>query len=45
MRNGQFDIEDTTDEDLQKKIDDYKTWYEKALDVEDAIIDLKQKEQ
>ena len=41
VRNGTIDIGDITDEDLKTKIDDYKTWYEKALACKETIEDLK----
>ena len=41
VRDGKIDIETITDEDLKQKIEDYKNWYEKALDCSDAILDLK----
>lgn len=44
VRNGTIDIETITDEDLKDKIDDYQTWYEKALDAKDAIEELKETE-
>lgn len=42
VRNGELSIEDITDENLSKQIQDYQEWYEKALDCEDAVIDLKE---
>ena len=44
VRDGTIDIETITDEDLKKKIDDYKQWYDKALDCEKAIENLKETE-
>ena len=44
VRNGKIDIETITDEDLNDKISEYQTWYEKALACEDAIEDLKETE-
>lgn len=41
VRDGKIDIETITDDDLKQKIEDYKNWYEKALDCSDAILDLK----
>lgn len=45
VRNGTLDIETITDEDLKKKIDDYKTYYkdyedslDKVRDLEDAVL-------
>ena len=45
VRNGKIDIEDITDEDLKQKISDYQNWYQKALDCQDAVYQLQQKEQ
>lgn len=39
VRNGTIDINEY-DEDTKKLIDDYKQWYEKALDCSDAIQEL-----
>ena len=44
VRDGTIDIEKITDEDLNNKIQDYRTWYEKALDCLDAIDDLRESE-
>jgi len=44
VQSGKFKIEDVTDDKLWQKIQDYKTYYEKALQSKDAIIDLKEKE-
>ena len=44
VRNGTIDIETITDEVLKEKIDDYQTWYEKALACKDAILELKETE-
>lgn len=44
VRNGTIDIETITDESLKEKIDDYKNWYEKALDAKDAILELTEAE-
>ena len=44
VREGKVDIETITDEDLKEKIDEYSEWYEKALDCEDAIEELKETE-
>lgn len=44
VRNGKIDIETITDEDLAEKIREYETWYEKALDCQDAIEELKEQE-
>ena len=39
--NGKMQIEDIKDENLQKKIADYKEWTEKALDCRDAVQELR----
>ena len=44
VRNGTIDIETITDETLKEKIDDYQNWYNKALDCQDAILELKEAE-
>lgn len=44
VRDGTIDIEKITDDDLNNKIQDYRTWYEKALDCLDAIDDLRESE-
>ena len=44
IQSGKFKIEDVTDDKLWQKIQDYKTYYEKALAAKDAVIDLKEKE-
>lgn len=44
VRNGTIDIETITDESLKEKIDDYKKYFEAALDCQDAILDLKETE-
>ena len=44
VQSGAIDIDTITDENLAKKIKDYQAWYEKALDCEDAIEELKIKE-
>ena len=41
VRDGTIDIETIKDEELKKKIDDYKNWYDKALACQDAIEDLR----
>ena len=38
--NGELRIEDITDEELKKKIDEFQDWVDKALDARDAINDL-----
>lgn len=40
VQNGTIDISTITDEDLKKNIDDYKQWYEKAIDCKDAVEEL-----
>ena len=44
IRNGNLNIENITDEDLKKKIDDYQKWYDKAKNTQDAIRDLQKDE-
>ena len=44
VRNGTIDIETIKDEALKEKIDDYQNWYDKALDAEKAIEELKETE-
>lgn len=41
VREGRINIEDVTNEDLWDQIQDYQTWYEKALDCLDAVDELK----
>ena len=41
VRNGRIDIEEVTDEDLWDKIENYRKWFELALDCQDAIDELK----
>lgn len=40
VRNGAIDISTITDKDLSENINQYKTWYEKALDCRDAVEEL-----
>ena len=40
VRNGEINIEDITDEDLYNKIQDYQTWYNKAVECQDKIQEL-----
>ena len=40
VKNGKIDIEMITDENLKDQISSFQQWYEKALDVSDAIDDL-----
>lgn len=44
VQNGEIDIETITDEELKKKVDEYKQWYEKAISAKDAIEELKEQE-
>lgn len=44
IRNGNLNIENITDENLKKKIDDYKKWYEEAKKCQDTIRDLQKDE-
>ena len=44
IKNGAIDIDTITDETLAEKIKDYQKWYELALDCQDAIEELKEKE-
>lgn len=44
VRNGSIDISTVTDESLAEKIKDYQTWYEKALDCQDTIEELRETE-
>ena len=47
IRDGSLNIEDfkgESNEKLVEKIKDYQTWYEKALDCKDAILELKETE-
>lgn len=44
VRDGTIDIETITDEDLKEKIDQYTEWYNKALDCQDSILELKETE-
>lgn len=40
VKNGRIDIEVITDEGLKEQIDQFREWYEKALDAKDALDDL-----
>lgn len=40
VQNGTIDIEKITDEALHEQIENYQTWYEKAIDCRDAVDDL-----
>ena len=44
VRNGEININTITDEVLADKIKSYTEWYEKALDCQDAIEELKETE-
>ena len=41
VQSGAYNIQDITDDTLKEKIKNYETWYEKALECSDAILDLK----
>lgn len=41
VKNGTIEIESIGDEDLKKKVDDYKKWYEAAQNTQSAIVKLK----
>ncbi len=45
IQNGSLDIETITDEDLKKRIREYKEWYEKALACREAVRDLKKEQE
>lgn len=40
VRNGKIDIETITDEYLNDKINQYREWYDKAIDCRDAVEEL-----
>lgn len=40
VQNGAISIEDITDKDLQEQIENYQTWFEKAISCSDAIAEL-----
>ena len=44
IRNGSLNIENITDENLKKKIDQYKEYYDKAVSVQEAVRDLQKEE-
>lgn len=44
VREGKVDISTIKDEALAEKIKEYQEWYEKALDCQDAIDELREKE-
>ena len=41
VKNGTIEIEAIGDDDLKKKVDNYKKWYEAALNTQSAIVKLK----
>lgn len=43
IQNGEWSIEDFTDEDLHKKVTEMQEWVDKAYDARDAIEELKVK--
>ncbi|MBQ4523789.1 MAG: phage tail tape measure protein [Lachnospiraceae bacterium] len=43
VQNGDYSIEDITDDTLKQQISDYEEWYTKATECSDAIVDLKDK--
>lgn len=45
IQDGSLNIETITDEDLKKRIREYKEWYEKALACRDAVRDLKKEQE
>ena len=45
IQNGSLNIETITDEGLKDKIDQYREYYEKALDAEKTILDLQKQQQ
>lgn len=42
IRSGALNIETITDENLHKTIQEYQEWYEKSLDCQDALVELKE---
>lgn len=44
IRNGSLNIENITDENLKKKIEDYRKWYEEAKKCQDTIRNLQKDE-
>lgn len=40
VKSGGYDITEITDEDLKKKIDEFKEWYEKAEATKDSLLDI-----
>ncbi|MBQ4523301.1 MAG: hypothetical protein IJA10_10180 [Lachnospiraceae bacterium] len=43
VQNGDYSIEDITDDTLKEQISAYEEWYTKATECSDAIVDLKDK--
>ena len=43
IQNGEINIENISDKNLQEKISEYQQWYEKAVDASDAISELSTK--
>ena len=43
VQNGDYSIEDITDDTLKQQISDYEEWYNLATECSDAIVDLKDK--
>ena len=41
VQNGDYSIEDISDDTLKNQISEYEEWYNKAMDCSDAIDDLK----
>lgn len=41
IKNGTIEIEAIGDDDLKKKVDNYKKWYDAALNTQSAIVKLK----
>lgn len=41
VQNGAIDIQTIQNDDLKEKLDSYTSWYEKALECSDVILDLK----
>lgn len=44
VENGTYNIETITDENLKNQIDEYEKWYNKIVECDDAISDLKDKQ-
>ena len=43
IQNGEINIENISDKNLQERISEYQQWYEKAVDASDAISELSTK--